>query len=157
MGEFRKKLRDDGCHVHQTEPYTPWSDRAELAIRELKRKTRKQMMKSHSPKRFWDDCLESMADINSHTVHENYELDGQTPQAMLTGITPDISTLAEFGWYQWVKCFDEDANLASDQEKYARNEKSARFSPYFFKDVDRFTWSLYDVECHHHPQNAQNC
>jgi hypothetical protein len=39
---------------------------------------------------------------------------------MLTGVTPDISTLAEFGWYQWVKWFDEDANLASNQEKYAR-------------------------------------
>jgi hypothetical protein len=78
-------------------------------------------MKSHSPKRLWDDCLELMADINSHTVHENYELDGQTPKAIFTGITPDISTLPEFGWYQWVKWFDEDANLASDQEKYARD------------------------------------
>jgi hypothetical protein len=41
QGEFRRKLRDAGCMVHVTEPYTPWSDRAELAIRELKRKTRR--------------------------------------------------------------------------------------------------------------------
>ncbi|KAG7369935.1 hypothetical protein IV203_027685 [Nitzschia inconspicua] len=39
QGEFRRKLKDAGCHVHVTEPHTPWSDRAELAIRELKRKT----------------------------------------------------------------------------------------------------------------------
>jgi hypothetical protein len=32
MGEFRKKCRDAGAHVHQTEPYSPWQDRAELAI-----------------------------------------------------------------------------------------------------------------------------
>ena len=120
LGEFRKKLRDAGCYVHQTEPYTPWSDRAELAIRELKRKTQRQLLKSRCPKRLWDDCLELMADINSHVVHENYELDGQTPQAILTGLTPDISTLAEFHWYQWVKWFDEKADLPDDQEKYAR-------------------------------------
>ena len=120
MGEFRRKLRDAGCHVHQTEPHTPWSDRAELAIRELKRKTRRQMMKSRCPKRLWDDCLELMADINSHVVHDNYELDSQTPQATLTGLTPDISTLCEFEWYQWVKWFDHDAQLPDDQEKYAR-------------------------------------
>jgi hypothetical protein len=44
--------------------------------------------------------MELVTDINTHTVQENYELDGQTPQAMITGITPDISSLAEFRWYQ---------------------------------------------------------
>jgi hypothetical protein len=58
QGKFKKKLRDAGFIVHQTEPYTPWSDRAELANRELKRKTRRSMIASHCPKRLWDDCLE---------------------------------------------------------------------------------------------------
>jgi hypothetical protein len=120
QGEFRKKIRDAGCIVHQTEPYTPWSDRAELAIRELKKKTRRAMMNSHCPKRLWDDCMELVADINSHTVHENYGLDGQTPQAIITGNTPDISILAEFSWYQWVKWFDEKASFPMDQEVYGR-------------------------------------
>jgi hypothetical protein len=45
MGEFRKKCRDAGTHVHQTEPYSPWQDHAELAIRELKKKkTRRVLM-----------------------------------------------------------------------------------------------------------------
>jgi hypothetical protein len=114
QGEFKKKLRDAGCMVHQTEPYTPWSDRAELAIRELKRKTRRTMVASHCPKRLWDDCLELTADINTHTVHENFELDGQTLQAIITGVTPDISTLAEFRWYQWVKWFDANAEFPKD-------------------------------------------
>ena len=34
MGEFRCKAREMGCHVKQTEPYTPWSNAAENAIRE---------------------------------------------------------------------------------------------------------------------------
>jgi Reverse transcriptase (RNA-dependent DNA polymerase) len=120
QGEFRKKLRDAGCIVHQTEPYTPWSDRAELAIRELKRKTRRQMVASNCPKRLWDDCIELVADINAHTVHENFGLDGQTPQALITGNTPDISSLAEFRWYQWIKWFNENADLPEDQEVYGR-------------------------------------
>jgi hypothetical protein len=120
QGEFRRKLRDAGCMVHQTEPYTPWSDRAELAIRELKRKTRRQMIASHCPKRLWDDCMELITDINSHTVHENFGQDGQTPQALISGCTPDISTLAEFQWFEWVKWFDENANFPADREVYAR-------------------------------------
>jgi hypothetical protein len=120
QGEFRRKIRVAGCIVHQTEPYTPWSDRAELAIRELKKKTRRAMMNSHCPKRRWDDCMELVADINSHKVHENYGLDGQTPQAIVTGNTPDISILAEFSWYQWVKWFDKKTSFPMDQEVYGR-------------------------------------
>ena len=119
-GEFRKKCRDAGCHIHQTEPYTPKSNRAELAIRELKKKTRRLMVAKKSPERLWDDCLELVADINAHTVHENYDLDGETPYAMLMGETPDISPLAEFGWYDWVKWYDETANMPHEQEKYGR-------------------------------------
>jgi hypothetical protein len=70
QGEFRKKLGDAGCMVHQAEPHTPWSDRAELAIRELKRKARRKMIASNCPKRLWDECIE--AEVNSHTVHENF-------------------------------------------------------------------------------------
>jgi hypothetical protein len=61
-----------------------------------------------------------MADINSHIVHDNYDLDGQTPQAIVTGEAPDISRLAEFSFYQWIECFDQDAAMAEDQEKYGR-------------------------------------
>jgi hypothetical protein len=61
-----------------------------------------------------------MADINSHSVHDNYDLDGQTPQAIVTGEAPDISRLAEFLFYQWIEWFDQDAAMAEDQEKYGR-------------------------------------
>ena len=32
MGEFRRKTRQAGCHVKQTEPYSPWQNTAEGAI-----------------------------------------------------------------------------------------------------------------------------
>jgi hypothetical protein len=100
--------------------YTPLSDRAELAIRELKKKTRRHLEASHCPKRLWDDCMELVADINAHTVHDSFGLYGQTPQTLLTGNTPHISILAEFHWYQWVKWFDENASFPMDREVYAR-------------------------------------
>jgi hypothetical protein len=60
-----------------------------------------------------------MADIDSHSVHDNHDLDDQTPQAIVTGETPDISLFAEFTFYQWI-WFDQDVAMAEDQEKYGR-------------------------------------
>ena len=37
LREFRKKPREADCWIRQTEAYTPWSNYAELAIRELKK------------------------------------------------------------------------------------------------------------------------
>jgi hypothetical protein len=100
MDEFPKKCLDAGAHVHQTKPYSPWQDHAEWTIRELKKKTRRVMMQTRCPKQLWDDCLGLMADINSHSVHDNHDLHGQTPQAIITGETPDIARLAEFLFYE---------------------------------------------------------
>jgi hypothetical protein len=40
MGDFRRLASDAGCKVVQVEPYTPHSNQAEVAIRELKKSTR---------------------------------------------------------------------------------------------------------------------
>jgi hypothetical protein len=78
------------------------------------------MMKTRCPKRLCDDCLELMADVNSHSVQDNHGLNGQTPQAIITGETQDISRFAEFSFYQWFKWFDQEAVMPDDQEKYER-------------------------------------
>ena len=44
-GTFRKKCREAGVHVKQTEPHTPWSNAAEAAIRELKKGVGRQMVR----------------------------------------------------------------------------------------------------------------
>ncbi|KAI2512329.1 Reverse transcriptase (RNA-dependent DNA polymerase) [Fragilaria crotonensis] len=80
MGLFRKKCREVGTRVKQTEPHTPWSNAAEAAIRELKKGVGRQMVKSGAPKRLWDDCLEREAYIRSHTAHDIYRLNGQVPR-----------------------------------------------------------------------------
>ena len=37
MGLFRRKAKEMGVHIKQTEPHSPWQNAAELAIRELKK------------------------------------------------------------------------------------------------------------------------
>jgi hypothetical protein len=45
-GEFRRKLRDAGCHIKQTEPHTQSSNMGEGAVRELKNGVGRQMLRS---------------------------------------------------------------------------------------------------------------
>ena len=102
MGLFRKKCRDAGVHVKQTEPHSPWSNSAEAAIRELKKGVGRQMVRSAAPKRLWGDCLEREAYVRLFTAHDIYKLNGQVPETIVSGETADISPLAQFKWYEWV-------------------------------------------------------
>ena len=58
LGEFRKKARQFGCHIKQSEPYSPWQIMAESAIRDLKRGSGRKMMRSLSPAKLWYHCIE---------------------------------------------------------------------------------------------------
>jgi hypothetical protein len=120
MGEFRKLARDAGCKVVQVEPYTPHSNQAEVAIRELKKSTRRKMVSAKSPKRLWDDCVELEAEIKSHTALAGYHHQGEVPATLLTGETSDISRIAEFGWYQWIYWFDQKAAFPDPKKTLGR-------------------------------------
>ena len=115
MGDFRRKCREASCHVKQTEPHTPWSNAAEGVIRELKRGVARKMVESKAPKRLWDDCLELEAYIRSHTAHNIYGLEGEVPQTLVTGETPDISEFSELRWYDWVKFRDTSVSFPEDK------------------------------------------
>jgi hypothetical protein len=98
VGDFRKKARDAGIHIKQTEAHTQKVNHAEVAIQELKKSTRQKMVRMKSPTLLWDNCLELEAeDIMSHTAYEGFMLQGEVPQAMVSGQTCNISLLAEFG------------------------------------------------------------
>ena len=116
QGEFRKKARSFGCHVRQTDTYSPWQNDAEDGIRELKKGAGRDMVRTHTPKKLWDHCHEWKSKVISHTARGHYKLQSQVPETMLTGQTADISSLAEYGWYDWVKYHDFD----SKEEKLGR-------------------------------------
>jgi hypothetical protein len=78
-GGFRRKLRDAGCHIKQSEPHTQSSNMGEGDLRELKKGVGRQLMRSGCPKRFWDDCIIREAYVRSHTSLDIYGLEGQVP------------------------------------------------------------------------------
>ena len=64
------------------------------------------MVTKHTPKTLWDHCYEWKSKVISHTARGHYKLHSQVPETVLTGQTSDISPLAEYGWYDWVKYYD---------------------------------------------------
>ena len=102
LGEFRTKCRQAGSHLKQTEPYSPWQNSAESTIRELKKGTAREMIRSQCPKSLWDDCIERESYIRSLTALDIYSLSGQVPETVVSGETADISPFASFKWYEWV-------------------------------------------------------
>lgn len=99
---FRRKLQQADCQLRQTEPYSPWQQAAEGAIREVKRASARLMVKSQAPKVLWDHSLELAALIRSHTASDILSAAGEVPLTILTGSTADISAICQFGWYDWV-------------------------------------------------------
>jgi hypothetical protein len=120
-GLFRKECRSAGVHVRQTEPYTPFSNAAEAAIRELKKGVGRQMVRSKSPKVLWDHCVEREAFVRSNTAHDIYRLDGQVPETVVSGETADITTVAEYQWYEWIKFRDTKVSFPEDKVVLGRD------------------------------------
>ena len=102
LGNFSRKLHEADCIRREIEPYSAWSNTCKLNIRELKRGSSRKMLKSGSPKPLWDHCLELEARIRSHTAHDIYDLDGDTPEGKMKGTTTNISQICDYEWYEWV-------------------------------------------------------
>jgi hypothetical protein len=102
-GQFRRKLRNAGCHIKQTEPHTQSSNKGEGGMRELKRGVGCQMLQYGCPKRLRDDCIIREMYMISHTSLDIFGLEGQVPEIKVKGETLDISTIVEYAWYAWVK------------------------------------------------------
>jgi hypothetical protein len=95
-GKFRRKLRDAGCHIKQTEPHTQSSNMGEGVVRELKRGVGRQMLRSGCPKRLRDEFIVREAYVRSHTSMDIFGLEGKIPESKVKGETVDISTIAEY-------------------------------------------------------------
>jgi hypothetical protein len=115
LGEFRRKLKEADCHLRQTEPYSPWQQAAEGAIRELKRGISRKMTGTGSPKVLWDHCLELEALIRSNSVNGIYETNGQVPETIMKGSTANISHISEYKWYDWVMFRDNLPTFPDDK------------------------------------------
>ena len=115
LGQFKRKLREADCRIKRIEPHTPFSNAAEAAIRELKKRTARALTKSKCPKSLWDDCIELTALQRSHTALDLWNLRGEVPQTIMTGQTADISQLFELEWYEWVKYYESATRFPEDK------------------------------------------
>ena len=106
--EWKKRIRKYGIEPRYTEPYSPFQNKAELDIRELKRKIRRFQERSRSPKRLWNYLAVLCAKIRSFISGTQPDLQGRSAYEHVFGWTPDISVFVMHEWYEVVAFLDSD-------------------------------------------------
>jgi len=100
LGNMKKTCNEYGIKMSQTEKASPWQNKTEIEIRELKKHARRLMGRTRTPIKLWDFCAHYVSHLHNHIVRPLADLHGRTPYERITGNTPDISELLEFEWYQ---------------------------------------------------------
>ena len=108
----------------------------EREIRELKRGSTRKMLKQNVPEKLWDHRLELESRIRSATTLPRFDLDHQTPEAKMYGMSSDISDICEFEFYEWFMLNDSQATFPETKFQVGRwlgpaidMEKQRRSSP----------------------------
>ena len=79
--------------------------------RELKRGLTRKTLKRNVPKELWYHCPELESRIRSATTLPRFDLDHQTPEAKMHGMSADISDICEFEFYEWFMFNDSKATF----------------------------------------------
>ncbi|KAI2497802.1 Reverse transcriptase (RNA-dependent DNA polymerase) [Fragilaria crotonensis] len=106
--EWKKRIRRYSIDPKYTEPYSPFQNKAELDIRELKRMIRRFQDKTKSPRRLWDYLANLCARLRSFMAGSHPDLNGRSAFEQVHGWTPDISLYVMHGWYDVVAFLDND-------------------------------------------------
>ena len=75
---------------------------------------------SNCPMVLWCYAVERRGKIISASTRNIYELYGQVPQSKISGQQTDISSLAAFGWYEWVYYRDPGQTFPMPSERLGR-------------------------------------
>jgi hypothetical protein len=111
VGEFGKIASLHHTTRRLTMPSSPWQNRAESLIRELKRATIRLMRRHNAPRRTW--CYAGEAEARIWRLTANDLCGGRTPEEIVTGNMPDISEDSQFEfngcvWYRDLADFPDD-------------------------------------------------
>ena len=130
--EWRKRIRKYNINPKYTEPHSPFQNKAELDIRELKRMIRRFQDRSKSPKRLWNYLAILCAKIRSFTSGPNPDLNGRCAFEQVLGWTPDISTYVMHEWFEIVGYLDEnkETKLACWLGQRKTTEEAIQYSFY---------------------------
>ena len=74
------------------------------------------MAANATPNSLWDYCTVLASLVHSHTQLPLYQLHGRAPGEMMTGVTPDISHICEFCWFEWVYMSPPVGSFADGKE-----------------------------------------
>jgi hypothetical protein len=120
QGRVAEIAKEFWLKVSQSEPNSPWQVRAELCIREKKKAVRHTMQRTREPKRLWDYCTVYQCELRNVIAHPHYSLNGRTPYEIVTGRTPDISEYLDYGWYDTLWYYDQDADFPNEHRKLGK-------------------------------------
>ena len=115
-----KFCNDIGTTLRALEEGTPWSNKAELYIGLLKEAVRKDMHETNSPMILWDYCVEQWARINNLMAKDSFKLHGTMPHTATMAEEGDISSLCQFGWYEWCYYREHTAAFPHSHEVLGR-------------------------------------
>jgi hypothetical protein len=101
--EFMRGVRKHRIMTWRTEPYSPWQNRAEDQIREVRRRWRLLRQRRSIPTRLWDYAMVHISKLMNMTARGQ---NGRTGHEEITGETPDISEYIDFDFYDWVWYWD---------------------------------------------------
>ena len=90
----------------QTEPHSPWQNRAETEIKELKKEWSMMRSKFKVPANLWCVGLTHLSKLRMKRSHLTERGDSRTAWEVVTGDTPDISEFIYFHFYQPVTFYD---------------------------------------------------
>ena len=77
QGKVASVARQAHCHMDLTDPYSPFQNRAESEIREIKWLAGRWMADNATPNRLWDYCAVLVSLVCSHTQLPLYQLHEQ--------------------------------------------------------------------------------
>ena len=109
-----------GTTLRVLERGSPWANRAELYIGLLKEAVRKDMRESHSPMVLWDYAIERRARIHNAVPRPLFQNNGLSPHAATFGSQGDISSICNFGWYEWIYYRDKESSFPENKLKLGR-------------------------------------
>ena len=108
QGAWKSTCQEAGIKMTQTEKDSPWQNRTECEIRDLKKTVRWFLYKMQTPLSLWDFCCQYTVELRNRLARPLPQLHGCTPYEVLTGNTPDISEYIEFSWYQPIWYYEPD-------------------------------------------------
>ena len=107
-GRFQDIISRENIRYTCIEPYRHNENRAEISIREIKKRVRRIMQRMNMPLRLWCFATEYVVAIMNLTAADIYRLGGRTPYECVFGYTPDISEYIEFELYEPVWFYDKE-------------------------------------------------